>query len=135
MLNKLTQKKSVLGERAVDAARQHAHIDTNRTYNMTTRDRTHSSRADPYAHSEQARIMRTPQCDGAESQQWVVHNGVQAAIGSMPLSCLTTWQDRRCGAGRSAAHLGGAFEDAMRFLIGDCGGSYRTASRRLRRSR
>ena len=54
MLNKLTQKKSVLGERAVDAARQHAHIDTNRTYNMTTRDRTYSSRADPYAHSEQA---------------------------------------------------------------------------------
>ena len=37
MLDNLTQKKSVLGERAVDAVRQHAHIDTNRTYNMTTR--------------------------------------------------------------------------------------------------
>ena len=31
MLNKLTQRKPVLGERAADAARQHAHIDTNRT--------------------------------------------------------------------------------------------------------
>ena len=44
MLNKLTQRKPVLGERAADAARQHAHIDTNRTYNETTRDRTYSSR-------------------------------------------------------------------------------------------
>ena len=44
MLNKLTQKKPVLGERTADAARQHAHIDTNRTYNETTRDRTYSSR-------------------------------------------------------------------------------------------
>ena len=40
MSNKLTQKKPVLGERTADAARQHAHIDTNRTYNVTTRDRT-----------------------------------------------------------------------------------------------
>ena len=44
MSNKLTQKKPVLGERVADAARQHAHIDTNRTYNETTRDRTYSSR-------------------------------------------------------------------------------------------
>ena len=36
MSNKLTQKKPVLGERTADAARQHAHIDTNRTYNVTT---------------------------------------------------------------------------------------------------
>ena len=80
-------------------------------------------------------MMRTPHCDGAESQQWVVHSGAQAAIGSMTLSCQRSQQDHRCGAGRSAAHLGGAFEDAMRFLIGDFSGSYRTASRRLRRSR
>ena len=43
MLNKLTQKKPVLGERVADAARQHAHIDTNRAYNETTRDRTYTS--------------------------------------------------------------------------------------------
>ena len=79
--------------------------------------------------------MHMPQCDGAESQQWVVHSGAQAAIGSMTLSCQRSQQDHRCGAGRSAAHLGGAFEDSMRFLIGDFSGSYRTASRRLRRSR
>ena len=68
--------------------------------------------------------MHMPQCDGAESQQWVVHSGAQAAIGSMTLSCQRSQQDHRCGAGRSAAHLGGAFEDAMRFLIGDFSGSY-----------
>ena len=42
--HKLTQRKPVLGERAADAARQHAHIDANRTDNETTRDRTYSSR-------------------------------------------------------------------------------------------
>ena len=47
MLNKLTQRKPVLGERASDAARQHAHIDTNRTYNA----RPHATRHTVPAHS------------------------------------------------------------------------------------
>ena len=43
MIDWQLQKKPVLSERVADAARQHAHIDTNRAYNDTTRDRTYSS--------------------------------------------------------------------------------------------
>ena len=103
MLNKLTQRKPVLGERASDAARQHAHINTNRTYN---RDHTRPDIQCPHT------VLRTPYAtsgaspyatSGASDMRGA--SGVRGARGITHVSSESSKSSTRHGSTCTRVHV------------------------------